>query len=71
MSKQTENNWAPQFEAYNQTFKPWLARMDKIVKRYRDERATNDVTGEVNTKKINIYYSNTTHYLRSLTCSMI
>lgn len=58
MSKTEQNAWGPQFEAYNRSFTPWLKRMDKIVKRYRDEREQSDVTGEGNTKKINIYYSN-------------
>lgn len=58
MTDKKQSIWTPQFEAYDRSFKPWLKRMDKIVKRYRDEREQSDVAGDTSGKKINIYYSN-------------
>lgn len=62
--------WSGQINAYNKTFKPWLKRMDKVVRRYRDERrllgdtatdTTDDgsVDNNIGGGKYNILYSNT------------
>lgn len=59
--------WSKQVTAYNKTFKPWLKRMDKVVRRYRDERKllgdsdteVTDVDQNISGGKYNILYSNT------------
>lgn len=57
--KKTANkvDWAGQLKAYDDTFKSWGKRVEKIIKRYRDERDEDDST-QSSLKRLNIYYSN-------------
>ncbi len=52
----THGRWVTEIELYEKEADAWTKRSKKIVKRYKDERASKDDTS--NTRRYNILYSN-------------
>ena len=52
--QKTLNSWLNCIAAYEREFKPWESRVEKILKRYRDDRREGDTSGA----RFNILWSN-------------
>ena len=50
--------WLGEVKAYEDTFKAWEGRCEKILKRYRDERNSQELVRNVGGYRYNLYWSN-------------
>ena len=54
----SQKRWMAEIKAYEKTFDEWESRCSKIVKKYRSEKITSDVSKNFHQGKLNLLWSN-------------